>query len=180
MAKYYVQIDGKEIGVEVHEREGGTAVQTVEDEAEPQTAHADFAAVHSNLNTGEGRYSLITDGKSYQVHVERTDEGLRMVIGRHRFDMRVLTEREWRLEKVIPHQAQQGGTMVIKAPMPGLVKGVLVAEGDEVQNGQRLIVLEAMKMENDIASPRAGRVTGVHVSQGVTVEGGKPLVTIEA
>lgn len=180
MAKYYVQIDGKEIGLEVHERESGTVLQTTEGEAEPQTAHADFAAVHSNLNTGEGLYSLITDGKSYQVHVERTGDGLRMLIGRHRFDLRVLTEREWRLEKVAPHQTQHGGTMVIKAPMPGLVKDVLVSEGDEVQNGQRLIVLEAMKMENDITSPTNGRVTSVHVTQGGAIEGGKPLVTIEA
>jgi biotin carboxyl carrier protein len=63
--------------------------------------------------------------------------------------------------------------------MPGLVKAVAVAPGDEVRVGQRLIVLEAMKMENEIASPRAGRVAEVLVSQGSTVEGGKPLVTLE-
>jgi 3-methylcrotonyl-CoA carboxylase alpha subunit len=91
----------------------------------------------------------------------------------------VLTEREWRLKKVAPRQTQQGGKQIIKAPMPGLVKGVLVAVGDEVQHGQRLVVLEAMKMENDITAPRPGRISEVYISQGATVEGGKPLVTLE-
>ncbi len=182
MARYYVQIESMEIAMDVRENEGGTTIQILgEDEAaEALPVHTDFASVHSSIDTGEGLYSLIADGKSYQAHVERTEGGLRMVIGRHRFDLRVLTEREWRLEKVAPHQAQQSGTAVIKAPMPGLVKGVLVAEGDQIKNGQRLVVLEAMKMENDITSPRDGRVTGIHVTQGATVEGGKPLVTIEA
>src|SRR5437762_2527452 len=99
MAKYYVQIDDKEIGLEIHEKEGGTTVQVLGDGAEPQSIHADFVPVHSNIATGEGLYSLIADGKSYQAHVERKDDGLRVVIGRHRFDLRVLTEREWRLEK---------------------------------------------------------------------------------
>src|SRR5436305_950636 len=104
MAKYYAEIDGKEIGLEVHEKEGGTTVQGLGDQAESRPMHADFASVHSNIDTGEGLYSLIVDGKSYQAHVERTGDGLRMVIGGHRFDLRVLTEREWRLEKVAPHQ----------------------------------------------------------------------------
>ena len=178
MATYYVQVDGKEIGLEVVQQEGKTAIRKLDDPGAP-VVETDFAAVHSDVETGEGLYSLIADGKSYQVHVERTEEGLRMAIGRHRIDLQVLTEREWRLKKVAPREAQAGGTMLIKAPMPGLVKGVLVAEGDEVHSGQRLVVLEAMKMENDITSPRAGRITALHVATGVTVEGGKPLLTLD-
>jgi biotin carboxyl carrier protein len=63
--------------------------------------------------------------------------------------------------------------------MPGLVKSVAVEVGEEVQKGQRLIVLEAMKMENDITAPKAGRIVELHTSAGATVEGGKPLVTLE-
>ena len=177
MARYYVTVDDTEIALEVLHEEEGTTIRTLETDEAP--VHTDFAAVHCNIDTGEGLYSLIADGKSYQVHVERTDSGLRMVIGRHRIDLQVLTEREWRLKKVAPRQAQMGGTLVIKAPMPGLVKGVLVAEGDQVQQGQRLLVLEAMKMENDITAPRAGQVGTVHVAHGTTVEGGKPLITLE-
>jgi pyruvate carboxylase subunit B len=64
--------------------------------------------------------------------------------------------------------------------MPGLVKNVLVAVGDEVKQGQRLLVLEAMKMENDIASPRDGHVKALHAQAGQIVESGKPLVSIES
>jgi biotin carboxyl carrier protein len=179
MAKYYVDVDGQEIGVEVLDQEGRTVIRRLDGEqAQPEKA-VDFAAVHCNIDTGEGLYSLLIGGKSHQVHVERTGEGLRIVIGRHRGDVRVQTEREWRLKKVAPRQAQQTGQMNIKAPMPGLVKAVLVAEGDEVQEGQRLVVLEAMKMENEITTPRQGRVAAVHIAQGATVESGKPLVTLE-
>ena len=179
MARYYVEVDGKEVGVEVVPREGGTVLRLLEDETETSEVAADFAAIHSNVATGEGLYSLIADGKSYQAHVERTEDGLRMVIGSHLIDIRVLSEREWRLNKVAPRETRHSGAVTVKAPMPGLVKAVAVAPGDEVREGQRLIVLEAMKMENEIGSPRAGRVAEVLVSQGSTVEGGKPLVTLE-
>jgi biotin carboxyl carrier protein len=177
VAKYYVTVDDREVGIEVLHTEAGTTVRALSSDA--PSVNVEFAAVHSNVDTGEGLYSLIADGKSYQVHAERTEEGMRMVIGRHRIDLTVLTEREWRLHKVAPRQAQQSGTIIVKAPMPGLVKSVLVSAGDEVAQGQRLVVLEAMKMENDIVAARPGRVSAVHVDQGATVDGGKPLVTME-
>jgi biotin carboxyl carrier protein len=64
--------------------------------------------------------------------------------------------------------------------MPGLVKQVLVGVGDSVHHGQRLLVLEAMKMENDIASPRDGRIKAVHAQPGAVVESGKALITIDS
>jgi biotin carboxyl carrier protein len=90
-----------------------------------------------------------------------------------------LTEREWRLEKIAPKEAVQSGVAIVFAPMPGLVKDVLVERGDEVKIGSRLLVLEAMKMENDLLSPRDGRISAVHVSAGAIVEGGAALVEIE-
>jgi biotin carboxyl carrier protein len=63
--------------------------------------------------------------------------------------------------------------------MPGLVRAVAVAVGDVVALGQRLLVLEAMKMENDIQAGQAGTVTAVHVAAGDTVQTGRPLVEIE-
>jgi biotin carboxyl carrier protein len=63
--------------------------------------------------------------------------------------------------------------------MPGLVKEVLVEAGAQVDVGTRLVVLVAMKMENEITAPRAGRVTQVHVEAGSVVEADKPLVTLE-
>jgi len=75
--------------------------------------------------------------------------------------------------------AERTGTKRIKAPMPGRVLRVLVAPGDEVTAGQGLVVVEAMKMENELKAPGAGRVTEVAVTEGASVEAGRLLVVIE-
>ncbi|MEO5951101.1 MAG: biotin/lipoyl-containing protein [Chloroflexia bacterium] len=180
--KYYIQLGEREFGLEVLHNEEGTIVRRLEDDPDDTNNQAivDFAPVYANLDTGEGLYSLIANGKSYQLYVEPVETGFRMLVRRHRYDIAVLTEREWRLQKVAPRQSTQSGELTIKSPMPGLVKGVLVAEGDTVTSGQRLLVLEAMKMENDITSPRDGKIKSVHVQAGAIVEGGKPLVSIES
>src|SRR5205085_6247001 len=72
--------------------------------------------------------------------------------------------------------AAKGGTL--KAPMPGLVVRVLVAEGDTVEPGQGLVVLEAMKMENQLKATGPGVVTTIHVAPGARVEKGTPLLLI--
>jgi biotin carboxyl carrier protein len=178
MSKYYIQIGDEEFPVQVTEGDEGTNVHLGDDPSAPP-ARVDFAVVNSSPSTGEGLYSIIADGKSYQVYALPTEEGYRLVMWRHRYDVRVISEREWRLEKVAPRRAAQTGKQTIKSPMPGLIKAVLVAEGDLVTAGQRLLVLEAMKMENEITASRAGRVTIVHVTVGTVVEGGLPLITLE-
>jgi biotin carboxyl carrier protein len=67
----------------------------------------------------------------------------------------------------------------VKAPMPGLVLSVHVEEGDQVEEGERLVILEAMKMENVLAATGAGTVTAVHVEAGQPVDKGQTLVTLE-
>lgn len=179
MPKYYAQLEDRELGFDITQVHGETVVRPILDEGEGAPIEVDMAPVHSNVDTGEGLYSLLADGKSYQLYVERHEDRYRVVLWRHRFEMKVLTEREWRLQKVAPKQAAQSGVTVLPAPMPGLVKAVVVSEGDEVAAGARLVVLEAMKMENDIIAPRAGKISKVHVEAGSIVEGGKPLVTLE-
>ena len=71
------------------------------------------------------------------------------------------------------------GPAVISSPMPGKVVAVLVEEGQEVEEGQGLVVVEAMKMENELQSPRAGVVKGLSAEEGVAVDGGASLCTIE-
>jgi biotin carboxyl carrier protein len=75
--------------------------------------------------------------------------------------------------------ASSSGEQRIVAPMPGKVLRVLVAAGEDVSAGQPLVVVEAMKMENELASPRAGRVREVAVAEGVSVEAGRLLVVVE-
>ena len=70
-----------------------------------------------------------------------------------------------------------GGREVI-APLPGLIREVLVSEGDQVKKGQKIMVLEAMKMENEINADSDGTITSLLVSKGDSVQGGDPLATI--
>jgi biotin carboxyl carrier protein len=72
----------------------------------------------------------------------------------------------------------ESGEATVKAPMPGLVASVLVAPGDTVTRNQRVVVLEAMKMQNDLLAPRAGVVRAVKTAQGQAVNQGQPLVVI--
>lgn len=180
--KYYVQLNEKEIGFDVLHTQSGIIVRPADTDpnSSEQDAHIDFEPVYANVDTGEGLYSILSDGKSYQLYVEPIETGFRMLVWRHRYDIQVLTEREWRLHKVAPRSSAGSGEVTIKSPMPGLVKSVLVTDGESIAAGQRLLVLEAMKMENDITSPRAGTVKVVHVQAGTVVEGGKPLVSIES
>jgi biotin carboxyl carrier protein len=81
------------------------------------------------------------------------------------------------------HRADSGATadgeQSVTAPMPGRVVRVLVQAGDEVQAKQGVVVVEAMKMENELRSPKAGRIKEVHVSPGMSVEAGRVLLVVE-
>ena len=77
-----------------------------------------------------------------------------------------------------PPPASAGGEQVT-APMPGTILSVNVAVGDSVKRGQVLMILEAMKMENEIMCPRDGRVAAIQTAKGAAVESGTPLCTIQ-
>jgi len=92
----------------------------------------------------------------------------------------VVDARKRMLEKAqAAQQGQPKGPTVIESNMPGKVVKVLVKVGDAVGANQPLVVVEAMKMENEVRAPRAGAVTVVHVRDGQTVDASGPLVTIE-
>ena len=76
-------------------------------------------------------------------------------------------------------EASRHGRLVVTAYMPGRVVSIRIAVGDQVEPGQALVVLEAMKMQNEIQSDRAGVVRQIHVAEGEAVEGGDPLVELE-
>lgn len=93
----------------------------------------------------------------------------------------LLDERqEARVAATGPGQARGAdGTVAVTAPMPGKVVKLLVQEGEEVSSGQGVVVVEAMKMENEIRAPMEGRVRAVKVDEGDNVEAGESLVLIE-
>ena len=120
-------------------------------------------------------YSILFEGRSYEVSVEAA--GGRYVV-RHGAHQQIVElsdpSREGRDEL-----HRKGGPEEVVSVMPGKVVRLFVAVGDAVQAGQGLAVVEAMKMENEIAAPRAGRVTEVAVAAGQTVESGAKLVVLE-
>ncbi|HJO22829.1 MAG: biotin/lipoyl-containing protein [Myxococcota bacterium] len=123
-------------------------------------------------------YSLIEAGRQFEAMVdEQGTHGFDVTVGGRLFHLEAVDERTKRLSG----QAAQvvTGPQNVEAEMPGKVVEVTAAVGDTVAQGQGLIVIEAMKMENQIVSPIDGVVKQVAVSEGETVEAGSPLFTVE-
>ena len=134
-----------------------------------------------------GRYSALIGTRSYDVFVRQLPDDPEATTGGARtFEVsvggipyRVTLEDE--RTRALASRAGAGhvsGDVQIRAPMPGLVSNVLVTAGDTVERGQAVVVLEAMKMENDLSTPRAGIVTALRVTKGQTVNQGELLVVI--
>jgi biotin carboxyl carrier protein len=132
-----------------------------------------------------GRYSLLIAGKSYEVYAHRvtkpdvTGYRFEILIAGQRFEITVEDEREKTLKGSIRsgHETREAA---LRAPMPGLVLGLSVDPGSNVERGQTVVILEAMKMENDLPSPIKGKVKEIRVSKGQTVNQGDVLVVVSA
>jgi biotin carboxyl carrier protein len=138
----------------------------------------DAPAMDAQVEVPEpGVYSVLLDGRSYDARVEEAPGGtLVVVIDGYRFEIEARDPRRW-TPKTGADTAQ--GAQNLAAPMPGKVVRLLVSAGDAVDAGQGLLVVEAMKMQNEIKAPRAGRVLSLPVRAGATVAAGEVLVTIE-
>jgi biotin carboxyl carrier protein len=143
------------------------------------------ADAKGQVNVG-GRYSLIIDDKSYEVFARRIDkpdsgngQAYEIEIAGQRFEVYVEDEREKALVGAVK-SAHETGSAMIRAPMPGLVLGLPLEVGSAVTRGQTVVVLEAMKMENDLGSPIAGTIEDIRVSKGQAVNQGDVLVVISA
>ncbi len=127
--------------------------------------------------SGRSQLSVRVDGRVVDLTTEGAPPELGAVASGHRSYVRVESERMRSAEQAKKTTAA-GGDKAVKSPMPGRVVKVLVAKGDAVQAGQGLLVLEAMKMENEVRARVAGTVAEVHVATGAAVEGGAKLVTL--
>ncbi len=121
--------------------------------------------------------SLIIDGRSYQVDIHSDKDLHKVLLEGNHFEFELFDERKALLKKSAAMGAE--GVQEIKSSMPGKIVKTLVAEGDEVEQGQGLIVVEAMKMENEIKSPKAGVVKKIGVKEGEAVESGALLIVVE-
>ena len=123
-------------------------------------------------------YSLLVDGASYEGLVHEADGLYEVLLWGALYGVQVMDEREQRLAKSSAGFVPQGGEIAIRAPMPGLIVDVAVEVGQEVKAGQTLVILESMKMENELKAPRDGKVHALNVKPGQNVEQNKTLVTI--
>jgi biotin carboxyl carrier protein len=119
-----------------------------------------------------GVYSVLLDGHSYDARVE---DGAVNVCG-HRFEIEVRDPRRWSRQSA---GGAQGGVQRVMAPMPGKVVRVLVSMGDVVEAGQGIVVVEAMKMQNEMKAARAGKIATLSAVVGAAVAAGEVLASIE-
>jgi len=166
--KYFVTLRNRTYEIDV----GGGRVTV---DGEPFEAH--LAAV-----PGTPLYHLLLAGSSWTVAAQPLEgtAPLRWALGAvgERFEVEAVDDRTRQIQALTGRTKPVAGGGVVKAPMPGLVVRVEVSQGQVVKVGEGLVVVEAMKMENELRAQRAGVVQTVHVAPGQTVDKGASLVTL--
>lgn len=127
--------------------------------------------------SGQPVYSLIVDGKSHESYVAREEDIWQVLLRGRLYPVTVEDERERRLRSAAGSVAETGD-FHLKAPMPGLVVAIPVEEGEEIKKGQVLLILESMKMQNELKSPRDGTVHRIKVKAGESVEQKQTLLSV--
>ncbi|KAB3533797.1 biotin/lipoyl-containing protein [Alkaliphilus serpentinus] len=133
------------------------------------------------------KFNITVNGVSYEVEVEEVKDGVIQPVA-----TRPSTPAPAPVAKPTPQPAKPvaakpaaapatapAGATTIESPMPGNIWKVLVKEGESVKEGQVLLILEAMKMENEIMAPADGVVASIHVSEGASVNGGDILISLK-
>ena len=125
-----------------------------------------------------GILSLLLDNQSHEALVEEREDYWQVLIQGELYTVQVQDERAYRLAKARGITAVVSGEVSIKSPMPGLIIAVTAEEGQSVNKGDKVVILESMKMENELRAPRAGVVNRIHVEAGASVEKDQVLATI--
>lgn len=168
--KYFVSLDGTEYSVELHQNSDGSLAVAIDDKAPV------FDSVH--VEDIEGRSLVLLDNRAFEVTLERKPGGLqKATLNGLRSEILVQSERDRRLS--FGKATSQAGSGWTTSPMPGRIVKVLVEEGDHVEKGAALVIIEAMKMQNELLAEHAGVVNKVRVRAGDTVERDAELVRIE-
>jgi len=129
------------------------------------------------VSAQDGMLSLLLQGKSYEVKQETVGAEFNVVVGQERFSASVRDPRSFRSRR--RSGASEQGVMKIKAPMPGKVVRILAPAGSQVEMGQSVVVIEAMKMQNELKAPKTGVVKKISVAEGAAVEAGQALAEVE-
>jgi biotin carboxyl carrier protein len=122
--------------------------------------------------------SVLIDNSSYDISFSYADPAVLLNFRNRHFNIEVLDERRMRMRRV-QSELDITGPEIIKTSMPGKVVKILVEEGQTVEPGAGVIIIEAMKMENELRCRNGGKVKAIHVNTGQAVEGGVVLIEIE-
>lgn len=133
----------------------------------------DFAPI-----AGQSIVSLRANGRMYEAQIHTGEEGWLVLLGGRLYRFAVQDERAARLQSMLGSESAPTGEVQLRAPMPGLVVSVAVEEGQAVEKGQVLVILESMKMQNELKAPRAGTVHRLRVRPGESVEQKQVLLSL--
>jgi biotin carboxyl carrier protein len=174
--KYFVTVNGSEHVVELSEVSGALEVRydgaPIAVRYEEVDRLGQVALYLEDLASGPG------SAKAYAVSIEGGATQAQVTVAGHLYQVALEDERERAAHDAERTRAKGGGDL--KSIMPGVVIKLLVREGDAVQKDQPLLILEAMKMQNEIGAPAEGKVTAVHVREGQAVANGAKLVTLSS
>ena len=160
-----IEIDGKKRRVEMTQA-GERPVWTIDGQR--------LEAVAAEVSPGI--YSILINGRSFEVRMERSGADMRAIADSRELRVVIQDEREWRRKRGSAVEAE--GRQQVLAPMPGKIVRVLVKTGDAVRAGQGLVVVEAMKMQNEIRAPKSGTIDRVAVIEGQTVNAGEVVAIV--
>jgi acetyl-CoA/propionyl-CoA carboxylase biotin carboxyl carrier protein len=168
-AKYRLKLNDENREVEVAPDHGGGFRVTLDD----KTHVVSLVRINDSA-----RYSLIVDGKTYDVFAEEGTTGYHVIVAGRTIAVATQTGRRGGAGAGEAAEVEAGGEWVLKSPMAGVVREISVKADDEVEEGQVLCIVEAMKMQNELHARRAGTVKAVYVGVGERVEQGAPLLVL--
>jgi biotin carboxyl carrier protein len=163
--KYITTVEDKEFVVEIVDEKHITV--------DGKVYEIDFESV-----SGQPVYSLIVDGRSHESYVYQGEDNWQVLLRGRLYPAIVEDEREKRLRAAAGGGVIETGEFHLRAPMPGLVVAIPVEEGQEIKKGQVILILESMKMQNELKAPRDGTMGRIRVKTGESVEQKQTLLSV--
>ena len=170
MTPYEIELKDRTVQAEILEQKEDTVKVSVNGKIYDLDIRKVEPGTYSLLHQGRSFEMQITEGKKrneYHVQLDGRGWGVQII------------DAEVRFQRNRHKGKMENGMHEISSPMPGKVVKVLISEGEEVKEGQTLIIISAMKMESEYHAPRDAKVKEVLISEGDTIEGNQPLITFE-
>jgi len=163
--KYITNVEGKQFLIEIIDEKHVSV--------DGKVYEVDFESV-----SGQPVYSLIVDGRSHESYIYQGEENWQVLLRGRLYPVTVEDEREKRLRAAAGGGVAETGEFHLRAPMPGLVVAVHVTEGQQIKKGQVILILESMKMQNELKAPRDGTIGRIRIKAGETVEQRQTLLSV--